>query len=67
MELMVGNTLEKMFQEKKQGIHNIQDTDWIVDFSNPDQVSKAHFIGYNLFSSIVISDSTRRRKKDATS
>ena len=41
MEVTVGDTLEKIFQEKKQGIHDIQDTDWIVDFSDPDQVSIA--------------------------
>lgn len=38
VELIVGSALEKMFQEKKRGIHDIQDTDWIVDFSDPDQV-----------------------------
>ena len=41
VEVTVGDTLEKIFQEKKQGIHDIQDTDWIVDFSDPDQVSIA--------------------------
>ena len=41
VEIMVGIALEKMYQEKKRGIHDIPDTEWIVDFSDPDQVGKA--------------------------
>ena len=41
VEIMVGIALEKMYQEKKRGIHDIPDTKWIVDSSDPDQVSNA--------------------------
>ena len=30
-----------MYKEKKRGIHDIPDTKWIVDSSDPDQVSNA--------------------------